>query len=240
MTEPPPPGDIEAPPRQSHPPLPVLYCDDDIIAVSKPSGLLVHRDDRYPEAPAVLQTVRDQTGRFLYPVHRLDRGTSGILLFAFASATAARLQKCLQADSARKLYLALVRYPGRGRELGQHWICEQPLADDKEVLRAARSTCEVRETFRGCALIEVGIHTGRYHQIRRHLALCGRPIAGDAVHGRDRFNQLLRRRHDLQRLFLHQHRLLLRHPRTAAPIELEDPLPPELTAVLAALRARRT
>lgn len=240
MTEPPPPGDTDAPPRASHPPLPVLFLDDDIVAVSKPSGLLVHRDARYPDAPAVLQTVRDQTRRFLYPVHRLDRGTSGILLFAFDSAMAARLQKCLQAESAQKRYLALVRHPGRDRRLGDRWVCDQPLADDKDVLRAARSVCEVRETFLGCALIEVAIQTGRYHQIRRHLASCGRPIAGDTVHGRERFNELLRRRHALQRLFLHQHRLALQHPRTAAPIELEDPVPPELGRVLESLRPRRT
>lgn len=231
MTEPP------AAAAGSHPPLPVLFMDEHLIAVSKPSGLLVHRDERHPEAPAVLQTVRDQTGRFLYPVHRLDRGTSGIVLFAFATDTAARLQKRLQADDAHKQYLALVRYPGSGRELGEQWVCERPLLDDKDVPRPARTAFALVEAFHRCALIRAEIATGRYHQIRRHLNHCGRHVIGDTTHGKGRINQLFRERHGLQRLFLHHGRAVLRHPETDVLLQLEDPLPAELERVLAALRA---
>lgn len=227
----------ETPPPTTHPPLPILHIDEHIVAVSKPSGLLVHRDERYPDAPAVLQTVRDQTGRFLYPVHRLDRGTSGILVYAFASDTAAKLQKCMQAESASKEYLALTRYPGRGRELGEQWVTDQPLHDEKDVPRPARSEFAVQEAFHRCALVRVRIATGRYHQIRRHLDHCGRHVIGDTTHGKARINQLFRERFGLQRLFLHHCRLAFAHPLLGTPMEFVDPLPPELGAVIDALRA---
>jgi tRNA pseudouridine65 synthase len=227
----------ETPPPSTHPPLPILFIDEHIVAVSKPSGLLIHRDERYPDAPAVLQTVRDQTGRFLYPVHRLDRGTSGIVVFAFASDTAAKLQKCMQADTASKEYLTLARYPGSGRELGEQWVCERPLHDEKDVPRPARSQFAVEEVFPHCALVRVRIATGRYHQIRRHLDHCGRHIIGDTPHGKGRVNQLFSERHGLQRLFLHHCRLATTHPLLGTPMEFVDPLPDELAAVLDRLRA---
>ena len=86
------PADGPAPPSAPQGPLVVLYQDEEFVAVSKPSGLLVHRDDHNRDAPAALQVVRDQIGRFLYPFHRLDRATSGILLFGLSSAAAAAMQ----------------------------------------------------------------------------------------------------------------------------------------------------
>ncbi|MFO0175328.1 MAG: pseudouridine synthase [Planctomycetota bacterium] len=91
-----------APTGETHPPLPVLFLDEDFVAVSKPSGLLVHRDEHHPHAPAALQTVRDQLQKHLYPFHRLDRATSGILLFGFSRRAAAALQESLAAPDARK------------------------------------------------------------------------------------------------------------------------------------------
>lgn len=218
-------------------PLRVLWLDDDLVAVSKPSGLLVHRDERHPDAPAALQIVRDQVGRFLYPVHRLDRATSGILVYAFASATAAALQASMTAAGAHKDYFALVRWPGSFPEFGDRWICDRPLHDEKDIARPAHSEFWLVEPFRRAALITCRIATGRYHQIRRHLNHCGRHVLGDTTHGKGRLNELYRQRYGLDRLFLHAARLSLLHPRTGQPIELLDPLPPELAAVLAAIRA---
>jgi 23S rRNA-/tRNA-specific pseudouridylate synthase len=98
---------------QTHPPLPVLVLDEDFVAVSKPSGLLVHRDDHHPDAPAALQTVRDQLGKHLYPFHRLDRATSGILLFGFSRKAAAALQESL-ATSRYKRPIAVARWRPAG------------------------------------------------------------------------------------------------------------------------------
>lgn len=217
--------------------LPILFQDDSIVAVSKPSGLLVHRDERNPDAPAVLQIVRDQIGKFLFPVHRLDRATSGILVYAFSRDLAADLQKSLMAETSQKEYAALVRWPGSFPDLGDRWVCDRPLHDDKDIARDAHSEFWLKEPFRRCALIGCRIATGRYHQIRRHLNHCGRHILGDTTHGKGRLNELYRTRYGLDRLFLHAARLALRHPVSGEPLVFEDPLPTELEAVLARLRA---
>lgn len=242
MSDPlPPPGEPTEPPDQgqTHPPLPVVLLDDDFVAVSKPSGLLVHRDEHHPDAPAALQTVRDQLGKHLYPFHRLDRGTSGILLFAFSRDMAAALQANLAAADAHKDYAALLRYPGSNAAAGTEWTCDRPLHDDKDKPRAARTDFAVGETFNHCALVRCRIFTGRYHQIRRHANHCGRHVLGDTTHGKGRINALFREKYGLNRLFLHLERMVVRHPRTNAPLELTDPLPPELTVVLARLRAEQ-
>jgi tRNA pseudouridine65 synthase len=213
--------------------------DEHLVAVSKPSGLLVHRDRNHPAAQAALQLVRDQTGRFVYPVHRLDRATSGLLLFAFSSTMAAALQRSLAAPTARKEYLALIRYPGSGAELGPRWSCDRPLTDENDVPRPARSDFEIVEAFSRCALVRVLLASGRYHQIRRHLNHCGRHVIGDTTHGKGRINRFFRAHHGLHRLFLHLHRLQLAHPLGAEPLDLIEPLPGELEAVLATLRQAR-
>jgi tRNA pseudouridine65 synthase len=218
-------------------PLPVLFCDDSLIAVSKPSGLLVHRDERHPDAPAALQIVRDQTGRFLYPVHRLDRPTSGILLYAFSKEDAALLQASMGEPDAHKEYLALTRWPGSFPELGDRWISDRPLHDDNDVAKECHSEFSLVETFKRCALVSCRITTGRYHQIRRHLNHCGRHVLGDTTHGKGRLNALYRERYGLDRLFLHSHRVRLRHPRSQQEVEFVDELPAELRAVVDRLHA---
>lgn len=221
----------------AQPPLTILFQDEGVVAVSKPSGLLVHRDEHHRDAPAALQVVRDQVGRFLYPFHRLDRATSGILLFAFSSASAAAWQEALSRPDAHKDYLALVRWPGSIPGLGDAWTCEQPLTDEKDVPRAARSEFALRERFRHCALVGCRIFTGRYHQIRRHCNHSGRHVLGDTTHGKGRNNALYRERYGLHRLFLHLQHVRLRHPETGHLVELDDPLPDELQSVLGRLRA---
>ncbi|MEQ1631397.1 MAG: pseudouridine synthase [Planctomycetota bacterium] len=216
--------------------LPILFQDECIVAISKPSGLLVHRDERHKDAPAVLQILRDQLGKFLFPVHRLDRATSGILVYAFSRELAAQLQASLSADTSEKDYLALVRWPGSFPDLGDRWAIDQPLHDDKDVARAAHSDFWLVETFRRAALIGCRIATGRYHQIRRHLNHCGRHVLGDTTHGKGRLNALYRQRYGLDRLFLHATRLALSHPTTGERLEFNDPLPPELALVVAKLR----
>ncbi|HEX5054343.1 MAG TPA: pseudouridine synthase [Planctomycetota bacterium] len=225
------------PVEPAHPPLPVLHRDADFVAVSKPSGLLVHRDDHHPGAPAALQTVRDQLDTFLYPFHRLDRATSGILLFGLSSQAAADLQASLSAPDAHKEYLALMRWPGSNRDLADAWTCDRALTDDKEKQREARTDFALVEAFHRCALVRCRIFTGRYHQIRRHANHCGRHILGDTTHGKGRINAAFRERYGLQRLFLHLQRISMRHPSTGESLELHDPLPVELTTVLDRLRA---
>lgn len=231
------PDEIEADPlRDPAPELTVLHQEDSFVAVSKPSGLLVHRDEHHPDAPAALQLVRDQLEQHLYPFHRLDRATSGILLFGLSRRSAASLQRCLAAADAHKDYLALMRHPGSGPDLGDRWTSERPLTDDKGKQKECRTDFEVVESFDRCALVRCRIYTGRYHQIRRHANHCGRHVLGDTTHGKGRINAFFRERFGLQRLFLHLGRVEMQHPVTGARFLIEDPMPTELAQVLARLR----
>ena len=219
------------------PTLTILRQEEDFVAVSKPSGLLVHRDEHHPDAPAALQLVRDQVGKYIYPFHRLDRATSGILLFGFSSDSAAALQKSLAAPDAHKDYYALMRHPGSNHELGEAWTNDRPLTDDKGNEKPCRSDFRVVETFSRCALVHCRIFTGRYHQIRRHANHSGRHVIGDTTHGKGRINALFRERYGLHRLFLHLQRVEMAHPNTGERLVIEDPMPEELTGVLDRLRA---
>lgn len=221
---------------QPAPELTVLHQEESFVAVSKPSGLLVHRDEHHPDAPAALQLVRDQLQQHLYPFHRLDRATSGILLFGLSRRSAASLQRCLAAADAHKDYLALLRHPGSGSELGDRWTSERPLTDDKGNSKDCRTDFEVVEAFDRCALVRCRIFTGRYHQIRRHANHCGRHVLGDTTHGKGRLNALFRERYGLRRLFLHLGRVDMEHPVTGQRLLIEDPMPAELVQVLANLR----
>ncbi|MEC9048795.1 MAG: pseudouridine synthase, partial [Planctomycetota bacterium] len=133
----------EQPAASAVPALTVLHEDDDFVAISKPSGLLVHRDEHHPDAPAALQLVRDQVGRHLYPFHRLDRATSGVLIFGYSRKAAAALQKSLSSPEAHKGYLALMRYPGSAGDIGARWTSERPLTDDKGNQKECRTDFEV-------------------------------------------------------------------------------------------------
>lgn len=216
--------------------LPILRLDDDLVAVSKPGGLLVHRDQHHPDAPAALQIVRDQIGRRLYPFHRLDRASSGILVFGLSSAAAAGLQASLSAPDAHKEYLALMRWPGSVAGLGDEWTCDRDLHTDDDKAQVARTDFALIEPFRGCALMRCRIYTGRYHQIRRHANHSGRHILGDTTHGKGRLNILFREKYGLPRLFLHLHRVSMDHPTDGTRLELTDPLPGDLAPVLDRLR----
>ncbi len=221
------------------PTLQILYQDDNIVAVSKPSGMLVHRSEEAPDRVVVLQTLAAQLGTYVYPVQRLDRGTSGVLIFGLSSKDAGKLQKSLTAETARKEYVTLVRWPQEQHPLDDHWECTRPLRNSAGEPRPARSEFQVVEHFGRFALVRARIYTGRFRQIRRHLNHCARHVIGDTSHGKGRVNQEFRDRYGLDRLFLHAHRVAFEHPVDEHPMAVVDPLPRELLDVLAALRERR-
>jgi tRNA pseudouridine65 synthase len=220
--------------------LPVLYHDDALVVVNKPSGLLVHRSpiDRH-ETRFAVQLLRDQLGRRVHPVHRLDKGTSGALVFALDRATAATLAAAFAGRAVAKTYLAVVR--GWPADAG---VIEHPLAavaDD--YAPAAGTPREARTPFRTLgrvelpvrvdryptsryALVELRPDTGRRHQLRRHLAHLAHPIIGDSTYGKGRHNRLFADRYDVRRLMLACVRLEFDHPVTGQRIEVAaDPGP---------------
>lgn len=207
--------------------IPILHRDERIVAVDKPGGLLVHRSDQAPDETALLQLVRDQVGAFVYPIHRLDRPASGIVLFALDKEAAAAAQKSLQDDATEKSYVALVR--GATEE---SFESRRPLHNDAG--REQKAWTEFRKIteIAGCSLLDVRLHTGRRHQIRRHLAHLAHHIIGDVRYGKGRINQRMRDDYCLPRLFLHARRLVLTHPTTKEPLRIDSPLPADLREFL--------
>lgn len=210
--------------------LEILYRDDCLVAVNKPSGLLVHKSmiDRHEQFFA-LQMVRDQIGQHVFPVHRLDKPTSGVLLFALDALTARRLGEQFMEHHPQKTYLAIVR--GFVNEVG---VVDHPLREklDKIADKHARQDKEAQEAITAFAplaqvelahavggfetarysLVELRPQTGRKHQLRRHMKHLSHPILGDTKYGRGEHNQFAREHYGCHRLLLHAADLTFTHP----------------------------
>ncbi len=216
----------------------ILYQDDDLVAVDKPAGLLVHRTRIADEDAAALQQVRDLVGRRVNPVHRLDRPTSGVLLFAFEADTTRLLQTMFNDGRAHKRYLAVVR--GYAPEQG---VIDRPLRQDRhKPERPARTiyrrlrTAEApfpagRYDTARFSLLEAEPLTGRLHQIRRHCAHIRHPVIGDTTHGDGKQNRAFREHVGVHRLLLMARSLSLPHPRHGERLHLFAPLPEDFELV---------
>ena len=243
---PPPTGCAEAP-------LHILYRDDWLIAIDKPSGLLVHRSDiDRRETRFAVQLLRDQIGRRVYPAHRLDRGTSGMLLFAYDGETASKLGAQFESRAVEKTYLAVVRgHPPESGEI-DHPLARRP--DDYEHLPANASLAAQPALTRyrrlavaelpyavdryptsRYALVELSPETGRRHQLRRHLKHLAHPIIGDSTYGKGRHNRLFQEVFSCQRMLLACTRLVLRHPASGTPLRIDATPSEDFARVLAAL-----
>ena len=230
--------------------LSVLYRDNHLIAIHKPAGLLVHRTvlDRH-ETRFAVQMLRNQIGQHVYPVHRLDRGTSGVLLFALDRDIARQVGKQFEAQHVDKTYLAVVR--GHPEDSGciNHPLTRQ--FDDYEFRRPdalgeAQSAitrfrriaivelpvCVDRYPSSRYALLELKPETGRKHQIRRHLKHIAHPIIGDATYGKGRHNRLFQERFACHRLLLACLEMRLIHPVSGEFLTLNAPLAEEFAALL--------
>jgi 23S rRNA pseudouridine955/2504/2580 synthase len=233
--------------RPARPTFRVLLEDEHLLAVDKPAGLAAHPGSGIEgatlveEARAYLRVPDDlPPGEFRpSPAHRLDRDTSGVVLVAKTRKAMVRLGEIFtEGDDLGKTYLALVK----GKMSRPTGAIDLPLAEHEQTARSkARRGVNLQEALtrwqqlsanRDAALLSVAIETGRTHQIRRHLAAVGHPVAGDRRHGDFPFNREARARWGLRRMFLHAWRLSLPHPVTGRRLALEAPLPPELQEVL--------
>lgn len=213
-------------------PLSILYRDEHIVAINKPAGLLVHRSRIDVHAREfALQMLRDQMGQSVFPVHRIDRPTSGVLLFALSKDVARDLSKQFENRTVQKSYLAIVR--GHPPATGQwdeplvekHDRIVDQLADSNKEAQPATTRFEARKYWTipysagkypnsRYSLIQAQPLTGRKHQLRRHFNHMAYPIVGDTTYGDRRHNRVFRERLLVRRLLLVAHCLTFIHPKS--------------------------
>jgi tRNA pseudouridine65 synthase len=214
------------------PSIEILFVDPHVVVANKPSGLLVHRgwDD---DDDVALFRVRDALGQQVHPLHRLDRGTSGALLFARTREAAALLSKAFEQGRVEKRYLALVRGTPPDAGVIDHAIPGKE--GGPRVPAVTRFRRVAISPVDRCALVLAVPETGRLHQVRRHLKHIDHPLVGDVTYGSGEINRRYRAGYDLRRLALHAQLLAFEHPITAARIEVTAPMPDDLGAALALL-----
>jgi tRNA pseudouridine65 synthase len=211
-------------------PLPILYRDDALVIVNKPSGLAAHRGYESAHGDYVLTRVRDALRQHVYLAHRLDRATSGAQVLALDADLIPVLQRAFEAGEVGKRYLALVRGVLEGERDVDYPI---PRADGDAPRVPARTLFRPIAVLEGSyTLVEAEPLTGRYHQVRRHLKHLRHPIVGDTTYGDGKQNRKARERFSLLRLFLHASKLRLPHPVTGQPLEVAAPLPEDLVRTL--------
>jgi tRNA pseudouridine65 synthase len=217
------------------PPLTILWRDAHFVAIHKPAGWLVHRTGLDAHEHRIIQPrLRDQLGQWVYPVHRLDKGTSGVLLMALSSDTARACAEAFESRRVDKHYLAMVRGWPPADTLVDHALRpddappDAPAQDARTRLRSVLTlTLPVpvdRYASTRAALVLAEPETGRRHQIRRHLKHLSHPIVGDATHGKGSVNRWWASHLGINRLWLHAWRLSLIHPVTGQPLAIESAL----------------
>jgi tRNA pseudouridine65 synthase len=215
-------------------PLDVLYRDQALIVVNKPSGLASHRGLSNEFGDYVLTRVRDMVGQQVYLAQRLDRATSGAIALVLEPQWVDPIQRAIQDNRVDKRYLALTRgvVPERFRV---DYAIPRSFERPDERVEAVTEFVRLGVFEDRYSLVEAHPLTGRYHQIRRHLKHLFHPIIGDTTYGDGKENRKLRERLGLLRLVLHASRLSLPHPVTGERIDIEAPLPPDLALPFAAM-----
>jgi tRNA pseudouridine65 synthase len=222
--------------------LEILYQDEYFVAVNKPAGMLVHRTNIAFEENLLIaeRLLKEQIGLKVFPLHRIDRPTSGVLVFGLSSEAASLVQPLFPTDDVKKYYLTVVR----GYMTENHGIIEHPLKKKligdlqeakSEYWTLSQNEIPIASTSRyptsRYSLLKVYPHTGRMHQIRRHLAHDRHYVIGDSTHGDNRQNHFFRDTFGMENLLLHAWRFEFTHPFTNEPIKIEAALPDYFSAI---------
>jgi len=227
-------------------PLEILYQDPDVVVLNKPAGMVVHPGSGHASGTlvnALLHHIEDLSGigGELRPgiVHRLDRGTSGVMVVAKHDAAHQELARQFHDREVEKEYIALVWgivHAGRRIDapIGRDPANRQKMSSRSRHARHAVTRITRAENLPGLTVCQVAIHTGRTHQIRVHLSAIGHPIVGDSLYGgvHRRVPGDIRAVQRLERPFLHAYRLMFTHPRDGRRMEFTAPLPDDLQRVL--------
>jgi len=224
--------------------LPIIYEDDALVVINKPSGLAVHGGSGV--SFGVIEQMRRARpqAKFLELVHRLDRETSGVLLLAKKRSALTAMHEIMREGVSDKRYLTLVL--GQWHNVKQHVKLplhkfDTPQGEKRVMVReggqASHTIFTLQKNWPGFSLLEAQLKTGRTHQIRVHLSHLGFPIAGDDKYGDFARNRELMKQ-GLKRMFLHAHSIAFSHPLTGEPMHITAPLPPELVSFVTKLDAQ--
>ncbi|MEO1263004.1 MAG: pseudouridine synthase [Bacteroidota bacterium] len=223
--------------------LEIIFQDEYLIAINKPAGLLVHRTPMARDATEfALQLLRDQVGQKVYPAHRLDRKTSGVLVFSFSETIDRQLKSFFSERKTQKVYHAVVR--GFSPD---EIIIDHPIKNEKGMVKKALTHWKTLEQYEidvplgkhqtsRYSFVEMSPETGRFHQLRKHAAHIYHPIIGDRPHGCNKQNRLWKNRWGMTRMLLHASKLTIPHPVHNQPITLEAGFDEVYKKVVAALR----
>lgn len=188
----------------------ILYQDDHLVAINKPTGYFVHRSALDPKAPVVMQQLRDQLGQRVYPVHRLDRATSGVLLFALNKFTADQCMQAFQNRRIEKQYLLVARGYTEDEGVIDYPLARHQQAPEREAITHYQTLARCEQPWAigryptsRYSLVLARPKTGRHHQLRRHFAHIRHPIVGDTTHGEGRHNRAFREHFGIHRMLLH-------------------------------------
>lgn len=211
--------------------LQILFQDEHLVAINKPHGLLVHRSKLAKDATVfALQEVRNMVGQNVYPVHRLDRKTSGVLLFALNEQVLKQMQEQFASRKVDKTYWAIVRgYTEPENTIDYALTNESGKEQDAVTRYKTIAHCELDVAFgkhstSRYSLVEVKPETGRMHQIRKHFAHIFHPIIGDRPHGCNKQNKLFLEKWSMDTMMLHARQLTFNHPVSNTPIKIEAPI----------------
>ena len=225
--------------------LEILFQCEHLVAINKPNGLLVHRSPIASDADVfAVQLLRDQLGRKVYPVHRLDRKTSGVLLFALDEATNSEMQRKFMDGEIIKTYHAIVRgytpdegtidYPLK-RDYG---VTQEALTYFETLMRAEVPFAIGKHPTSRYSLVQLNPATGRMHQLRKHMAHILHPIIGDRPHGCNKQNRFFKERLNMMQMMLHALSLKFVHPSTNKTVIITAPYQPEFLRMQEVLRLK--
>jgi tRNA pseudouridine65 synthase len=219
--------------------LDILYRDEQLIAVNKPHGLLVHRSSIAADVEEfALQILRNQINCHVYPAHRLDRKTGGVLLFALDKGTEILMQQQFASNAVYKTYWAIVRgYTDDWGEIDYPLRKENGTLQDaftayRTIARAEIPVAFGKHATSRYSLVEAKPTTGRMHQLRKHFSHIFHPIIGDRTHGCNKQNKLFTETWEMDTMLLHALSLSFTHPLSSVSINIEAPLQPEFERMI--------
>ena len=222
-----------------HQPLPICYEDDQIIAINKPAGLLVHRTPISEDTVFALQLLRNQIGQRVYPIHRLDRATSGLLLFGKNQHAAGLIAEQFRNKTVEKQYVAIIRGFVEAEGVIDYPLVNKTHLPPQEAITAYTRMDQTEMNFAvnryptsRYSLINIFPKTGRNHQIRRHFAHIRHPIIGDKKHGDCKHNKYFATHFETTQMMLHAMSLKFEHPNSSNELTLKANLPKAFTSMM--------